>query len=403
MRILLFAPVIGGHQPVVVSFLWRYWAEQGDDVTFVSWKDEAIVHQSGLQLPDLRFIAGPSDPGFEGSGARRSFQIYRALQQCLRWADEERADVFHLLTLDYSEIPLLAAIRKARRRGRIDTKIFGTMNWIWYGDAIRAYPWPKRLFFEVNRRALRRLLSGGDVRSVVVHTDEQKAAIVAAMGAPSVASQVSVVPNPTEAPPPISKQEARGRLGLPQNTTVFLFFGALRWDKGPDIFLEALRAVRGDWTAVLAGAPKAFGTEDVEMWRSRLDAPNRLVARLEYIPTEDMHDYFAAADAVVLPYRRVFGGDSGVLQRAAENATPVIATDAGVVGAIVRREGLGIVVEPESPDRLAEAIQTFLDDPALARDIEPRARDYARRSDWRVAGATFRQMYEGRPLSHESD
>lgn len=394
MRIVLFSLMLGSHQPIVVSFLWRYLAEQGDDVIFLTWKDHPALHRPGLELPPVRFITkGGSGPDLETRGARRPIDVYRSLRQCLRRASEEQADVMHLLTLDFHEIPLLLATKGRRRAPLSGPKVVASMQWAWYGEQIRGYPLPKRAYFGANLWALRRLFATERLRSLVVHTEEQKSALAQAVGT-RFRPRVTVIPNPTESPPSISKREARSRLRLPPDRKVLLFFGDLRRDKGPDILLEALQHVPGDWAAVLAGQPGAFDASDAEEWRRRLDAPERLITRLEYIPTDDMHAYFAAADVAVLPYRRSFGGDSGVLQRAAEHETPVIVTDVGVVGAIVRREGLGIVVPAESPGELADGLRTFLSQAdSLSREVAPRARDYARRSDWRLTGAAFRQMY----------
>lgn len=69
---------------------------------------------------------------------------------------------------------------------------------------------------------------------------------------------------------------------------------------------------------------------------------------------------FVAADVAMLPYRKLFNGTSGVLQHADAADKPVIASDVGKVGPIVREEGLGIGVESEPLKFLAKGIREFL-------------------------------------------
>ncbi len=109
---------------------------------------------------------------------------------------------------------------------------------------------------------------------------------------------------------------ARERLGLPQNEPVYLFFGGLRYEKGPDIFAEALQDVRTQITIVYAGKGIDFDQSDVDEWKERTPSHVTIADRIEFIPEEAVDHYFVAADALVLRYRRE-RGISGPLQRAA--------------------------------------------------------------------------------------
>jgi glycosyltransferase involved in cell wall biosynthesis len=192
----------------------------------------------------------------------------------------------------------------------------------------------------------------------------------------------------------MSTEDARLALGLPLGIPIILFFGGARFDKGPDILLQALPRLRGEWLAVIAGSAGLIGEQEADVSRRLLQDPGRLITRFELISDLDADRYFRAADILVLPYRNHFKGTSGVLQRAAASGKPVIASDVGDVGPSVREFGLGTVVPPEEPKALADAIQGFLArDRQLIREIEPRAIAYARANDWRILGNKVRATY----------
>jgi glycosyltransferase involved in cell wall biosynthesis len=180
-------------------------------------------------------------------------------------------------------------------------------------------------------------------------------------------------------------------LSLPPDLPMFLFFGTLRRDKGPDVLLEALRQLPGNWVTVIAGRPDYVGREELER---ELIGRGQLILRLGHIPSSEILDYFAAADAVILPYRATFSGTSGVLQRAAAAGKPVIVTDVGDIGPLVRDRSLGSVVPPESPRALANAMAEFVSKRTEAvEQVGPRALRYAAETEWRVLGKKVREAY----------
>ena len=76
-----------------------------------------------------------------------------------------------------------------------------------------------------------------------------------------------------------------------------------------------------------------------------------------FIPDEEVGTYFAAADAVVLPY--ISATQSGIAQIAYNFDKPVIATDVGGLSEVVVNEKTGYIVRPEDPEAFADAIVKF--------------------------------------------
>jgi len=171
-----------------------------------------------------------------------------------------------------------------------------------------------------------------------------------------------------------------------------LFFGFIRRYKGLDTLVEAMgRLCRtmAEVRLLVAGSP---GRDvDLEALRERaaeLGLADRVTWHTEYVPLDRVHLYFAACDVVALPYRKVY--DSGVLKIAQALGRPAVVTDVGGLASGVEDGGAALVVPPEDPAALAEALRRLLAEPGLADRLAQRGRELARsRYSWeRVAEQT---------------
>ena len=141
-----------------------------------------------------------------------------------------------------------------------------------------------------------------------------------------------------------------------------LFFGFVRPYKGLKYMIQAL--------------PKILKTHDVtlivvgEFWKDKkeylsqiqaLDLENQVVIVDDYIPNEDVGDYFCAADLVVQPYTS--GTGSGVVQTAFAFNKPVIATRVGCLPEVIDHGRTGFLVEPESAEEISRAVVNYLNLP----------------------------------------
>lgn len=168
---------------------------------------------------------------------------------------------------------------------------------------------------------------------------------------------------------PVPRLNARQALGLGPQEDVVLFFGYIREYKGLDILLDAwpkVAARQESARLVVAGDAVQLPTarrRELEHWADRLGA----IHRFEYIPFEDVTGYFSAADVVVMPYRRL--SHSGVLFLALSLGVPVVATSVGALSEMLRDGETGLLVPPESPSELADAIDRLLGDEELRRRL----------------------------------
>jgi glycosyltransferase involved in cell wall biosynthesis len=392
MKIILFDPIVSGHHTQYAAYIIRYLLIMGDEVIFVTWMPDKLldpIYAIG-QAVSVQYIMGHSKVKFGGSALKCSWQLAQGIKYCFKLANAERADIVHHLYLDRSELSLYSQSIKLRGS---KFKVFGTLFWPYFiHEAWEKVGLPKRLYHSMNRWALGQLFKRQKLTGLFVHSDRIKERLVRLYGDEALRQRIFVVPDPVEIPKEIPQKIAREHLGLPQDKPIVLFFGSLRWDKGPDILFKALPLVQEDFYTVVAGEVTNIG--DAEQCVKNLQYPERLITRFGFISDADMAKYFAAADAVVLPYRRTFKGTSGILQHAAAAGKPVIATDVGEVGPTVREYGLGIVCEPESPVSLAKGIRKFLaEKDKIAKDVYPRALHYALANDWRIMAEGVREAY----------
>jgi glycosyltransferase involved in cell wall biosynthesis len=124
-----------------------------------------------------------------------------------------------------------------------------------------------------------------------------------------------------------SRPEARRVFGLPEDETVFVSPGFLHPDKG---FERAIGALDDAGRLYVVGSikdPTPANLAYAERLR-RLAAETPGVELVErYVDEDELDRWVAAADAVVLPYRRSWS--SGALARAQAVGVPAIVSDAG--------------------------------------------------------------------------
>ncbi|NTU67735.1 MAG: glycosyltransferase [Chlorobiaceae bacterium] len=156
-----------------------------------------------------------------------------------------------------------------------------------------------------------------------------------------------------------SKPEARKLLGLPSEAKVLLFFGYLRRYKGLDVLLETMAvAHRRDPSLLLVVAGEPVGAAgSVGAAVERLGIAGCVQLLPGYVSADRLAPLFAAADAVVLPYRSAT--QSGVAPLALSHGVPVIACDAGALPSQVAHGRTGWVVRRAGHEALAEGILEF--------------------------------------------
>lgn len=171
-----------------------------------------------------------------------------------------------------------------------------------------------------------------------------------------------------------------------------LFFGMIRPYKGvPDLirrFCESDAAEQG-WQLRIIGDPSSVDLEhEIKVLSDRV--PSHVSGILDSIPDSQLVAEIASAEAVILPYRRLF--NSGVALTALSLGVPVIMPRVAASIALqqeVRQEWVVLYDEPLTGGRLLDALHQVR---LLGgeRDAYP---DLAQR-DWDVSGRLHLDVYE---------
>jgi glycosyltransferase involved in cell wall biosynthesis len=221
----------------------------------------------------------------------------------------------------------------------------------------------------IARAAERRVLRAAALRVAV---SEELAARVRASGGGATA----VVPNAVDAAAfahEWDRRDARRSLDWPVDAATLGFLGGLRPWHGLEYAIEALVHVPN---ASLAIAGEGEFRPKLVSRANQLGVGERL-RWVGSLPHADIPRFLAALDVALIPYPalRDFAFSPLKLYEYLAAGVPIVASDIGQVGQVLRKAGCGVLVRPGDPDELAAGIQAVLRDPernrARAAEVRP--------------------------------
>lgn len=171
-----------------------------------------------------------------------------------------------------------------------------------------------------------------------------------------------IIPEPVESIPLVEMAEARRQVGIPTEGRYIVSLGSGDTRKGTHLLLQAFAKAKLSQNdrLLLMGklAPEihALITEQMGPWLR----DGRLILIDRYLSYEMMRLGLSIANVICTPYPRHIGS-SGIVVRAAAVGKPILASDYGWVGAVVRTFGLGETCEVSNLDCFAAKIQESLD------------------------------------------
>lgn len=167
----------------------------------------------------------------------------------------------------------------------------------------------------------------------------------------------------------MSKKDARDRLGLANGAPVFVCAGFLQPSKGFDRAVEAFAAIAGDGASLYIVGSMRDRTQENEAFvrelAERCQGEPRVTLVERYLSDEEFDLWVAAADWIVLPYRRAWS--SGVLARAHALGTPAIVS---AVGGLSEQAAEGDVVV-DGDEGLARALRAAASSPGTGQPTRP--------------------------------
>lgn len=228
-----------------------------------------------------------------------------------------------------------------------------------------------------------------DVRldRTVVHTENQKRALVDRGASPE---DVTVIPH--GAYTVFGSYEDIDR--SPEPNTL-LFFGNVVRRKGIDTLVRAIPIVAReipDVKLLVAGDGRIPNevAHIVKENRAHFERHDR------FIPNDEVKQFFARAEAVVMPYHERDGGTnghSGALATALSFGKPVVTSRAGEFPTLVEGAGAGRTVPSGDPERLAAAIVSVLRDDEARGEMGANSRRLARNLSWENVAEQYLTVY----------
>ncbi|MCC6188141.1 MAG: glycosyltransferase [Anaerolineales bacterium] len=204
---------------------------------------------------------------------------------------------------------------------------------------------------------------------------------------------------------PRSAVQAKQQLGLDPGHKLLLFVGRIEPLKGIETLFEAVARLRDRgacecgrlYVVIIGGDPSETPTQqNAEMERLKAVRQRLGIAGLvTFIGAQDqdaLPDYYAAADAVIMPsHYESFGM---VALEAMACGTPVIASEVGGLAYLVRDGETGFHVPDRDPEILSERICDILTDPQLRQALGEQAARHARAYAWPLIADRILEVYQ---------
>jgi glycosyltransferase involved in cell wall biosynthesis len=167
----------------------------------------------------------------------------------------------------------------------------------------------------------------------------------------------------------------REKLGIEKDRRICLLFGALTSRKGIyetlDALLELPEKIHQNLCIVLAGQANSKEHQRLVSKIAEVSASCgvQIISHFEFIMESEVPIYFQMADIVLAPYQRHVGM-SGILLQAAAAGKPVLSSNFGLMGEMVRKYSLGLAIDSSKPSEIAIALNKLINNSALQFDTE---------------------------------
>lgn len=173
----------------------------------------------------------------------------------------------------------------------------------------------------------------------------------------------------------------RAQFNIPPDAYVLLSFGHIRDGKNLDVLLRALPSNKNVYLFVV-GREQSTAQRPIAWYQElaqSLEVADRCRWVNEFVPDEDVHKYFAVANAAVLLYSAEFRSASGVLNNVAQFNLPVLCSSGGgPLRQVINSFELGVWVEPDSLEAASRGLSKLVN----IADTETNWSAYRKLHDW---------------------
>ena len=253
----------------------------------------------------------------------------------------------------------------------------------YHSDIVR-----QRLMGMAYRPLMRRMLHS---MARIVATSPAYAASSPVLSSPSLRDRIRVIPLGIgdASYPDVQSDQILSRFGLREDAPFFLFIGVLRYYKGLHTLLRAVASV-GAALVIAGSGPRG---EALREQAHRLGLSNVVFAG--QVTDEEKVALLKQCRAFVLPSHLRSEAFGMVLVEASMFGKPMITCQIGTGTSFVNADGeTGLVVPPENPEALAQAMNVMLADDDVCRQFGVAARQrYEQLFSGEALGRSYAALY----------
>ena len=378
-RLMLFDLSIYGHHPEYIQYLLNYWHQKklsGQIIVLVSPRfllEHADVVQLGQQLDPENIQFFPISQEEEDSLKPRNNSLNRNLRNFQEWfifcRYAKRLKIDHALLMYYDTYQYPLALRLNPPcpvsgiyfRPKFHYKFFSYQP-ASYSD-IKAR-WEKIALNLVLSNTKIKYLFTIDPFVVQYLKQEQKNLKLIHLPDPVQVHEYSQN----------KLSQVKASMNIDSGRKLFLLFGALTERKGIYQLLDAIQflpeAICRKIAIALIGEASKDNQNLIESRIAELCShyPIQIYRKYKFLPEEDVQAYFEVSDFVLALYQRHVGM-SGILNLAAAKQKPVLSSDYGLMGELVKQYHLGLTVDSTDPRVIALGIEKILSSIISDKDL----------------------------------
>jgi glycosyltransferase involved in cell wall biosynthesis len=241
---------------------------------------------------------------------------------------------------------------------------------------------------------------GEKAKKIIVMTKYAKRLLEELYNCPP--DKVEVIYHPYPESIRLNREQARIKLGIPNDFFVMSTFGLVRKEKGIELAIEALKFLKDEKIIyfILGRTHPNHHRREREAYREKL---MRIAKELKvegmikwinrFLPTEELSMYLSATDFYVAPYHSREQVSSGPVTYALGSGKIVISTPFPFAREMLG-EGRGIIVNYDSPKEIAESIHELMYNNNKRKEIEKKVEKFAKKISWNEAVKKYFKIIE---------
>lgn len=371
-RLMLFDLSIYGHHPGYIRYLIQHWYQQklpGNIIILVSPKfleehSDVVIECQEFDHNHIHFlaisVAEEAELRPRSSGLNRNIRNFQEWQLFCKYARELEIDHALLMYYDTYQYPLALNISK------LPCPVSGiyfrpTFHYKYFPSSTLSLKEKRQQLWE--RFVLNRVLNNTNVHTLF----SLDPFVVSYVGQGFQKHKIINLADPVK----ISNynnnclDNLKKSLEIERDRKICLLFGALTDRKGIYELLKAIPFLDTDvcrqLTIILVGEADPSNRQRIDKLVDQVlqSCPIQIVRHYEFIPDEDVQKYFQISDLILAPYQRHVGM-SGILILAATAQKPVLSSNYGLMGELIRRYRLGLAVDTTAPKNIAQGLTQFL-------------------------------------------